>query len=92
MCKTVCKGVAMSSRHGDHFHSHTMKNADGTPLRVRISGKCKVWKRDKERFRLPIKYGLRESSYIDEDNYTEWFVGYDCADSFVEDGWEEYVR
>lgn len=46
--------------------------------RVRPSGQCKTWKRDPNRFRLPVKYGLYESSAIDETNSHEWHMGYDC--------------
>ena len=72
----VCKGIACAARHGDHFHSISLKNADGTPLRVRVTGKCKVWKTRPAEFRLPIKYGLYESGYITHENCDDWRVGY----------------
>ena len=45
---------------------------------VRASGKCKTWKRDLNRFHLPIKYGLYESHYIDQDNAHEYHVASCC--------------
>jgi hypothetical protein len=78
MCNSVCKGVACSASYGDHFHSHIHKNADGTPVRVRVTGKCKTWKTRPDEFRLPFKYGLYQYGYIDEVNKDEWFVGYGC--------------
>ena len=46
--------------------------------RVRPSGRCQTWKRDTSRFRLPVKYGLYESSAITEDNAADWHMAYDC--------------
>lgn len=34
----------------------------------RANGKCKVWKRDKNRFQLPIKHGLYSYGYLTNDN------------------------
>jgi hypothetical protein len=34
----------------------------------RSNGKCKTWKRDATRFRLPVKHGLYSYSYITESN------------------------
>lgn len=47
-----------------HFEHVTMKNADGTPVRCRRSGKTKVWKRTKA-WRIPVKHGLKQSFYIE---------------------------
>lgn len=38
------------------------------PKNWRANGKCKLWKREPERFQLPIKYGLRSYGYITEEN------------------------
>lgn len=46
--------------------------------RVRPSGGLQTWKRDPERFRLPVKYGLRESSAITQDNAGDWHLAADC--------------
>lgn len=45
---------------------------------VRLSGRCKTWKRDQARFYQPVKYGLYESAYIDERNQADWHVPSDC--------------
>lgn len=58
MCHQITKAIAMNATHGDLFHSHAMHNADGTPTRVRVTGKCKTWKRDARRYRLPFKHGM----------------------------------
>lgn len=72
----VCKGVACSAKYGDNFHHKDLKNSDGTPLRVRVTGKCKIWKTRPFEFRLPVKYGLYQSGYITHDNCDEWLEGY----------------
>ena len=45
---------------------------------VRVSGKCKTWKRDKARFHVPVKYGLYEHSWIDQDNGKDFHLLKDC--------------
>lgn len=56
------------------FEHIEAKNADGTPLRVRRSGKTKTWKREPGRFEFPVKYGLYSSTYITNANAHEWSV------------------
>ena len=46
--------------------------------RVRASGKCQTWKRDEKRFRLPVKYGMYESSAIDQDNCEDFHLAVNC--------------
>lgn len=36
--------------------------------RWRANGKCQVWVRSPERFKLPVKFGLWEYTYITELN------------------------
>ena len=67
----ITKEQALTIRHFEHV---TAKNANGTPLRCRASGKCQVWKRDPLRFKLPVKYGLYQSFYIEPSNAHEWIV------------------
>lgn len=38
----------------------------------RVSGRCKVWVRTPESFRLPIKWGLYNSGTITETNCSEF--------------------
>lgn len=65
----ITKQQALIVRHFEHISA---KNADGTPLRARASGQCKVWVKSPDRFKLPVKYGLYESFYIDNSNASEW--------------------
>jgi len=39
-------------------------NADGTPMRFKVNGAVKTWKRDKKRIRIPVKYGLYDCGEI----------------------------
>lgn len=68
----VTKEIAVAAKHGDIFHHVSRTNSDGTPLRVRVSGKCKVWKTRPESFKLPIKHGLYANGYIDNSNAAYW--------------------
>lgn len=45
---------------------------------VRRSGQTQTWKRSPERFRVPVKYGLYESSAITENNAEDWHTAEDC--------------
>lgn len=66
----VTKEQAMTKRDFAHVSA---KNADGkTPVRCRATGKCKIWRSRPAEFRLPVKYGLRQSFYIDQKNAAEW--------------------
>jgi hypothetical protein len=75
MAETVTKEIAMAAKHGDIFQSKTLKQGpknNRIPLRVRVTGKCQTWKRSPLHFRLPIKFGLRESWAITHDNCYDW--------------------
>jgi len=64
----IGKGQALKLRAGAEIYQLGSENADGTPTRWRVSGKCKVWKRDLKRFKVPIKHGLYEHAYLTEEN------------------------
>ena len=55
------------------YHA-TKRNADGSPVRARANGSCKVWKTRPAEFRLPIKNGLYNYGYLDNDNADEWYA------------------
>lgn len=60
---------AIASKRGEIFEHTTAKNSDGTPLRCRVNGKCRV---TKSGFTLPVKYGLRHCFYITNENSNSW--------------------
>ena len=60
----ITKQQAMSLSHGAILHHVEFRNADGTPQRWRVSGKCQTWKRDLCRFRLPVMHGLYDHDAV----------------------------
>lgn len=55
--------------YGDTLEHKTLKNADKTPMRFRVSGQIKTWKRDENRIKVPIKRGLYENGYLTNDTW-----------------------
>jgi len=81
----VTKEQAMTERYfhytGKHDCNKTVGPRGGVKVfitEVRASGKCQTWKRDLNRFRLPVKYGLYESSEITDRNNEDWHVASEC--------------
>lgn len=63
---------AVAAHYRQEFHHVKVKNADGTPARCRVNGKCKTWKTRPNEFQLPVKYGLRDCFYITPINSKDW--------------------
>lgn len=73
----ITKDIAVGLRYRQTLHHKTLKNRDGTPVRVRVNGAVKTWKTRPERFSVPVKHGLRQCGYIDNfdlKNSEEWEV------------------
>ena len=68
----VTKNMAVAMRHGEVLHDSTILNADKSPARCRVNGKCKTWKTRPLDFRLPVKYGLKKCFYVTPSNAAEW--------------------
>lgn len=58
--------------NADYFEHKTWKNADNTPARYRRNGANKTWKTRPDEFKIPVKRGMREYGYIDQDNYQDF--------------------
>lgn len=78
----VTKEQAMRA---DHFHFGDCTKVDGprggAKTKVenwRRNGRTQTWARSPERFRVPIKYGLRGYSEINERNATRFHVAEHC--------------
>lgn len=69
----ITKEIAENSHYRQIFRHITLKNADGTPLRCRVNGNCKIWKTRPEDFRLPVKHGLKDCFYITPQNAENWY-------------------
>jgi len=59
-------------KHGMILEHKTLKNADGTPMRVKVTGMPQAFKRDPMNARIPIKHGLRNHGTLDRTNVYEW--------------------
>ena len=58
---------AKQLNHGDILYHTENRNADGTPQRWRVNGQVKRWKRDTNRIRVPLKHGLYQYDYLEND-------------------------
>lgn len=66
---------AESAMTATTFYHRTKNYARGNrPIEVRKMGRTKRWVRQPEKFRIPVKYGMYDSFYIDNDNAHEWSV------------------
>lgn len=65
------RNEVLNLQYRDVLHHVSEKNADGTPMRCRVNGKCKTWKTRSD-FRLPVKHGLNNCFAITQDNAHEW--------------------
>jgi hypothetical protein len=63
---------AVHAQVGDIMLHTKHTNADGSPVRFKVTGKVKLWKRTPEKFRLPVKHGIYVHGYIDETNCSEF--------------------
>ena len=72
----ITKSIAISLKPGQILHHISLKNADKTPMRVRVNGAVKTWKTRPDHFRIPVKHGLKTCGYVensvDRDNSAEW--------------------
>lgn len=67
----ITKAQAMTARHFEHV---TLKDSRGAPVRCRASGQCQTWVTRPDDFKLPVKYGLKQSFYITPANAADWRV------------------
>jgi len=74
MPTTITKETARALPLGAVLHHTVLKNADGTPLRARKTGSVKTWATRPNDFRLPMKHGLKQCFYIDQNNAYLWVL------------------
>jgi hypothetical protein len=68
----ITKLIAVTARHREEFYHVSAKNADGSPVRCRVNGKCRTWSTRPNDWQLPVKHGLKLCFYIGPDNAHEW--------------------
>ena len=60
--------------HRSVLKHKVLKNKDGSALRCRINGKIKTWKTRPGEFQVPVKHGLRDCFYINQNTISDWYL------------------
>jgi hypothetical protein len=84
----VTKAQIMALSHGAGLHftgrhkcTRTIGPRGGVTenvTAVRVSGQVQTWKTRPEDFRVPVKYGMYESSEVTQSNAGDWHIAADC--------------
>ena len=53
--------------------------------RCRVTGQPKTWKTRSDEVKVPVKFGMYESTYITEDNLVDWHLESECPWNKVPD-------
>lgn len=56
------------------FYHVSLLDSRKQPLKCRRNGATKVWKTRPEEFKIPVKYGMYNYFYIDQNNCHEWTI------------------
>ncbi len=67
----IDKEIVVILKHGQELYSSRKLDSRDRPAKVRVSGKCKTWKTRPGDFKLPVKYGMYESFYIENGAFAE---------------------
>jgi len=72
----MTRGEALALQYGDLLYHRTKRQGRGEsePLRVRVTGKVRTWKRDPTRIEIPTKWGLHRHHTITEHQLGEWYT------------------
>lgn len=70
---------AITVPYGTVLYHIRFRNRDGSAARVRVSGRCKTWKRRPEDFRLLVRHGLFDCFYLTPDNASSFTLSDPCA-------------
>ena len=70
----ITKDIAVGLQHGAILYHVQVKDSRGNPAKCRVNGKCKTWKREPSRFRLPVKHGLSNCFYVEPRNAADWVL------------------
>ena len=55
---------AKALKYGQVIYHKKLKNSDGTPVRLRVSGEVKTLKRTPSYIKIPLKHGLYDHAYL----------------------------
>lgn len=75
----LTKEMCVNATHGTIFYHVKLRNADGTPLRARVNGKCRTWITRANDYALPMKHGLKQCFHITQGNSMEWAINETAA-------------
>jgi hypothetical protein len=67
----ITKELAVTLRVGQELWHSFLTGADDKPIRCRVNGKCKTWVRTPAKWKLPVKYGLKNCFYIAEGTHPQ---------------------
>ena len=65
---------AKTLKSGDYIHHVIKKNADGTPMRAKVTS-IKTWKRSPERIEVRCKHGLYDYATFNERELNQINIG-----------------
>lgn len=58
--------------HGTTLYHRFFINADGSPVRARVTGKVRTWVRNPGYFEIPWKHGMRTHGKVTPDDAGDW--------------------
>lgn len=67
---------AKTLKIGEYIHHTTKKNADGTPMRARVTS-VKTWKRSPDRVEIHVKHGMYDYAWFSESELNQIERGYE---------------
>ncbi len=70
---TITLEEAKDLQVGTVIYHRFNRNADGSPQRWKVNGQVKRWKRDRDRVKVPLKYGFKGSYGYLENDTLKWF-------------------
>lgn len=74
MARKLTLAQAKELRVGQTLYVIGKYNANGTAMRVRVSGKPKLWKTRPAEVQVPVKHGMYDSGYITHNNLGEFIL------------------
>lgn len=77
----ITKSQAESISYRDEIYSLKSSDSRGFPHRIRVNGKLKTWKRDVERWELPVKFGLRDAFTLSPYNAADFTLDHEEAEA-----------
>lgn len=67
---------AKALKNGEYVHHVTKKNADGSPMRARVTS-IKTWKRAPDRVEVRVKHGMYDYAVFGESELGQLERGYE---------------